>query len=272
MHVKELSDQTQKLIPCSPFILLDNRDEFFDRPTAAAHWWEANSDIYAPQDLKREERGTWIGVSKTGKAAVLVNYFERNPQISKISRGLLPRQFLESSLSPKSWIQAIKAQHKEELDNSGGFTLLVAQVFPSSIVNTRPRVEVEFLCNEQTELPSLKDGISLSLSNGSLSDTTWTKTAQAMSLANLLYSLSDASDFTQKALELLSTSGKVAPRDRFDVRHHIFIKPFSNDCCGTYGTRTQTVILVDQCGDLLYTEKDVQTGTLKTERIKLKLN
>lgn len=63
--------------PEFPFVLLSNRDEYFQRPTEPANLrYFDGFDVLLPLDLGRAEHGTWIGVSSTGKIAVLVNYRE----------------------------------------------------------------------------------------------------------------------------------------------------------------------------------------------------
>lgn len=66
--------------PDYPFLLLSNRDEYYARPTKGAHFrtLENGTQILAPLDLARTEHGTWIGVTTSGKIAVLVNYREED--------------------------------------------------------------------------------------------------------------------------------------------------------------------------------------------------
>jgi hypothetical protein len=66
--------------PHSPLILLSNRDEYLNRPTARADFWPApNDDVLGPRDLAREQHGSWIGITRTGRLAVLLNYRETKP-------------------------------------------------------------------------------------------------------------------------------------------------------------------------------------------------
>ncbi|KAI0477238.1 NRDE protein-domain-containing protein [Xylariaceae sp. FL0804] len=65
--------------PKYALIVLDNRDEYVLRPTSRPHWWThgaSGSRILSARDLHRRERGTWLGVSRAGRLAVLTNYHE----------------------------------------------------------------------------------------------------------------------------------------------------------------------------------------------------
>jgi len=51
--------------PRYKFIAAANRDEYIDRPTAPAAFWDHDSNILAGRDLARG--GTWLGVTKSAK-------------------------------------------------------------------------------------------------------------------------------------------------------------------------------------------------------------
>ena len=53
-------------------ILGANRDEFYDRPTAPADFWEDSPDILAGRDL--QGGGTWMGINRKGHFAALTNF------------------------------------------------------------------------------------------------------------------------------------------------------------------------------------------------------
>lgn len=65
-------------------ILADNRDEFVLRPTSRPHWWRYTDprgdgravDVLSARDLQRPERGTWLGITRSGLVAVLTNFRE----------------------------------------------------------------------------------------------------------------------------------------------------------------------------------------------------
>ena len=60
-----------RLHPDYPLVVAANRDEFHRRPTEPARWW-ADKSVLAGRDL--EAGGTWMGVNRRGRFAVVTNY------------------------------------------------------------------------------------------------------------------------------------------------------------------------------------------------------
>lgn len=106
-----------------PLILAANRDEFFERPTAPADFWEEAPEILAGRDLKAG--GTWLGITRQGRLAALTNY--RNPALHKPeapSRGELVSDYLRSSRAPGAYLDALAP--RAGLYN--GFSLLLGDL------------------------------------------------------------------------------------------------------------------------------------------------
>ncbi len=82
--------------PKYKLILIANRDEFHNRPTEKAHWWQdRNSEFLAGKDL--EGNGSWLGINRHGKFAALTNYRDPfNVKKNAPSRGHLGTNYLES--------------------------------------------------------------------------------------------------------------------------------------------------------------------------------
>lgn len=124
--------------PEYPLILCSNRDEFFARPTqlATVRDLENGTQILSPLDLGRQEHGTWIGVTSQGKVAMLLNYREKKWTTSKVSRGILPVEYLTSSLNDEDWYNTLNDNltasfstgDPVNLGDIGGFTLIYGKL------------------------------------------------------------------------------------------------------------------------------------------------
>lgn len=104
-----------------PLLVIANRDEFYARPTRAAHWWDDTPSIFAGRDL--QANGTWMGVDHQGRFAAVTNV--REPSVkhdAPRSRGDLPKNFLQGKLSAEDYLNRLLAI-KEDY---AGFNLLVA--------------------------------------------------------------------------------------------------------------------------------------------------
>ena len=103
-----------------PLVVAANRDEFHARPAAPAAFWDDRPGILAGRDL--EARGTWMGVSRSGKFAAVTNYRgAREPRAAE-SRGALVARFLENGHRPSQYIDALTPR----ASFYSGFNLLVA--------------------------------------------------------------------------------------------------------------------------------------------------
>lgn len=118
--------------PDYPYIILSNRDEFLKRPTAEAQWWDPpNEHVLGGRDLQREERGTWLGVTRQGRIAVLTNFREEGVEVSKgKSRGGLVNSYLmtpaHSDESPEDFVDRLIRD--TGIQDVGGFSLLFGQL------------------------------------------------------------------------------------------------------------------------------------------------
>ena len=95
----------------TPVCLISNRDEFYQRPSAALYAWE-NSPIIAGKDL--QSGGTWMGITASGRWAVLTNFRDASDKTQyPTSRGHLIQAFLESDLTPIRFAQALEKRQRD---------------------------------------------------------------------------------------------------------------------------------------------------------------
>jgi len=141
----------------TPLCLISNRDEFYQRPTQALYEWE-NSPIIAGQDL--QSGGTWMGVTASGRWAVITNFRDGQDQKSyPTSRGHILQDFLESELTPIRFAQELE---KKQCDYAG-FNLFVGD-----------REQAVYMSNRGEAPQVLAHGIYV-VSNGLLTEH-WEKT------------------------------------------------------------------------------------------------
>ncbi|KAI5948853.1 hypothetical protein KGF57_005251 [Candida theae] len=285
--------------PDYPFILLSNRDEFFRRPTAPAQFRQINDHekLLAPLDLARHEHGTWIGVTTTGKIAVLVNYRDMDTEstMKQVSRGVLPLSYLETTKSDDEWRDSFSMEMQNgnatlDLKNIGGFTLL----YGSLRVNPEDGVDhLNILSNkghhgrvfeksvqQSGGLNSISTKSTFGMSN-SLYNDPWKKVELGERMLKELISASVESSLTQD--QLVEECFKLLSHDTYDraimkqhdfdvkvlaLRNSIFIPPLKREGAEShlasigeyYGTRTQTIILVDRLGNLNYYERNLHSS------------
>lgn len=102
-----------------------NRDESWDRPTKPLDYWRCSDKHFAGgQDMVFDGDGqTWLGMSKEGKIAVLLNIIEaRSNELCKERRGFLIRNFLYSNMDGHSYLEECI---KPVSDHYKGFHLLL---------------------------------------------------------------------------------------------------------------------------------------------------
>ncbi|MHB2016247.1 MAG: NRDE family protein [Candidatus Xenobia bacterium] len=200
-------------------VVAGNRDEFLDRPSEPAHWWP---DILAGRDLLGG--GTWLGLSREGRIAVVTNVREpqRKPPADAPSRGGLVVDFLQGSLS------------MERLSETGnryaGFNL---------VFGTAARLS--WYCNRGGSMERIPAGVH-GLSNAQL-DTPWPKVVKARRMLeagipenpeDLLSRLADAEPASDTELP---DTGVGLELER--VLSPIFVRT------ARYGTRASTVVYMN---------------------------
>lgn len=165
-----------KVHPEHPLLLVANRDEFHARPAAPLAWWDDQPQLLAGRDL--QEGGSWLGVSRDGRAAAVTNV--RSPDVASrklLSRGRLVADFLAGTQSAETYGASLCST----ANDYGGFNLLLFDGRETRYLSNHP----------QFESRAVEPGVH-SLSNAQL-DTPWPKShvAQAAMHAWLARDLDD---------------------------------------------------------------------------------
>ena len=227
-------------LPDWPLVIVANRDEFHAREASAAAPWHDASEVVAGRDL--QAGGTWLGVTKQGRIALLTNYREpglKNPQAP--SRGRLVEHYLRGDMSAADYAQAIGAYAQEH----NGFNLLLADEAGVWYASNR----------SQDSGARLPPGI-VGLSNALL-DTPWPKLVRSREAVRQHLGAQQAPD-VDTLINIFQD--RVPPPDRelpetgLGVeRERRLASPFILD--PQYGTRCTSVILRHAQGHTLFYEQ-----------------
>ena len=227
-----------KFIEDYKLVFAANRDEFYNRSTDQAEFWNEYPDLLAGKDL--QAGGTWLGITKQGKFAAITNFRDlKNHRNDAPSRGNLTVDFLINDISPEEYYNKLKPS----LNNFNGFNLLIGNVD-----------QLCYFSNKTEDIQKLEPGIH-GISN-SILDTPWPKVEKSKhqlqrlieykkihpwEILNILDDTSPAKD------EELPDTGVGIELER--VLSPIFIKSEK------YGTRSSTIVTVDKQNNVRFVEK-----------------
>lgn len=225
--------------PDFPLIMAANRDEFFERPTAAASYWEDVPDLLAGRDLK--SGGTWMGVTRTGRIAAITNYRDlQHIKPDAPTRGALVADFLKTAEDPEPYLLSVA----ERGHRYNGFNLLVGT-----------GADLWYYSNYEGQVRRVDQGIH-GLSNALL-DTPWPKVEKGK---EALQSHIERQTFTDpdQLVAMLHDAERAPdeqlPQTGVPLEWERALSPMFIDT-PTYGTRSSGILLLDMHGTYTFHEK-----------------
>jgi uncharacterized protein with NRDE domain len=230
-------------------ILAANRDEFYNRPTAPLEYWSDHPDLLAGRDLKGN--GTWLGITRTGRFAAITNY--REPALHREnapSRGILIRDFLTGTASPKHYLEAVS----KKSNAYNGFNLIAGD--PSGFY---------YYSNRASRVRQLRPGL-YGISNH-LIDSAWPKIQRGKSLLQGQLSGRKKIDI-EKIWGILADRSLPADEELPDTgvglaRERILAPLFISS--PDYGTRSSSIVLMDYSGQTTFMERTFLNAANETK-------
>jgi len=222
-----------------PLIIIANRDEFYQRPTAPLCQWP-NSPIVAGQDL--EAGGTWLGITKSGRFSALTNI--RDPSLNRdnmLSRG----ELVTSYLTHLGTNQAFQTQLSQTANNYNGYNLVFGDHKKIYVFN-----------NATAQFETVDSGIH-GLSNAAL-NSPWPKVEWGKErLAAYLHNNEkiDASELANLLQDRTPALDKQLPETGVAIEIERVLSPlFIHHREMNYGTRCTSVLLFSANGEIEFTE------------------
>ena len=224
--------------PSYKLIIGANRDEFYNRPSESAHFWEEFPPMLAGRDSTAG--GTWLGITTAGRLGMITNYREIKSLMSDApSRGHLLVDYLSTDIGAEDYLNNLSSA--AHLYN--GFNLLLGDVD-----------NLFHYSNFGTGITKINPGIH-GLSNHLL-NTPWFKVTKG-----------------KKRMEELKKKELIMPEDIFALLRNEELSPddqlpetgldynrekaISSMFINTpdYGTKCSTAITVDYKGNVVFSEK-----------------
>ena len=182
-----------------------------NRPTAPAHWWNApHANVLGGRDLERSAQGTWLGITKQGRIALLTNFRDENERVvEERSRGEIAKSYLtlpmDSKDSPKDFARDLVERGGAK--GVGGFSLIFGQLrrnaktgltAPLGVISNRtPDAEgIIWIGGEDDDTQAW----TCSLSNSRYGDDEWPKVTNAEQLLKEAVKVSSGQGESQEQL------------------------------------------------------------------------
>ncbi len=224
--------------PQFDLILIHNRDEYYNRKSLPAQFWDDNRHLLAGKDLGSS--GTWLGITQTGQWAMVTNFRKKKILKSEqISRGMLVKNFLTSSLAPKDYLQNILSVK----NNYADFNLVVGN--PAGLYH---------LSSQQGQLLSLKPGV-YGLSNAFL-DTPWPKVSEGKK--KFLEIIQKKEGFEEDLFLLMKNTtpypDQTLPNTGMGIEVERLLSSLFVRAPG-YGTHSTTLLTISKKGEVHFIEK-----------------
>ncbi|XP_045173882.2 transport and Golgi organization 2 homolog isoform X2 [Mercenaria mercenaria] len=243
-------------------ILASNRDEYWPRPTDTAKFRDDSKWMGGADLVPGREGGTWLGISAVGKVAVLLNILAFQKPGAK-GRGSLVRDFLIGNELCEDYLDRISPS----VSQHNPFHLL--------LIDLKNDCNIHCLsyCQE-TQRTKKPPGVG-AVDNSKDIDVPWRKREEGEKIftnivrerghkdqqdklvENIIDLLNDKTQYfpDEKLAEQYKDVGLVTESDLITERSCMFV--FSPQ--EQYGTRTNTVILVDKHGNCDFIERTLHT-------------
>ncbi|KAF8651919.1 hypothetical protein AX16_004564 [Volvariella volvacea WC 439] len=266
--------------PDYALILGNNRDEYLNRPTTDAHFHNFESNAEAARSTPghvlsgRDERagGTWFGINRAGRVALLTNITEPPKEFSS-SRGYLVSSFLLSDSSHPLEDEVGKIIPRDA--QFAGFNLLL--LAPASQQRNEPLAfDAALITNHGSGGTLTSRPLSAAerrcggVSNGidGQGATEWPKVKHIThDFANVLHNLTPGmteSEIADRVFQVLAWRSPEAITERSHLRKTVHVAPLPitmgalpNPIADCYATRLSTVLLIRRNGQVLFIERDI---------------
>ncbi|XP_054166636.1 transport and Golgi organization protein 2 homolog [Oppia nitens] len=237
-------------------IVVSIRDEYYSRPALPLSHID---DIIGGRDLEKgREGGTWLAMNTNGRIAALLNILEPHSDISpdKKSRGFLVIDYLQSNYNPRQHLDQIS----EKAFDYNGFRMIAIHVKSDSI-------DMSVLSKFDRKPIQLKSGV-YAFGNNRIEGKLWPKVENGRQkfeqIVNKYKKITEKKELVESLFDFLSDTTRYELDEQMSSQGND--KPIEtlksmnalNVMISGYGSRTRSVILVDNQLNVEFIEKTMK--------------
>ncbi len=252
-------------------VLAMNRDEVLSRPTQQASWGEGDGDFLGGRDLEKgREGGTWMGVDRRGRLAMLTNIFTGGAfDPTGLARGDLVPNFLRKPDSPREYLDNFVREKRDckynpfnlcllQMDADGVYRGQYMCRGKSKVEEGPSSLAQEFfgLSNHPASSPFLKTKAGLEAFKSVVSANNDPACRDSL-LDGLVSVMSDRQKHQPdpQVTKQARDAGQDFDEWRLSAGFAVYV-----DIGGVYGTRQQTFVLVDYDRNVTFVERSRAVG------------
>ncbi|GAB6030101.1 hypothetical protein CHUAL_005780 [Chamberlinius hualienensis] len=248
-------------------ILINNRDEEFERPTLKCDFWKEFPYVIGGRDaFPGKEGGTWLGLSNKGRIGILLNILQPVSEINAQAkgRGGLVSNYLTSDVSCKDYLNSIY----EERHLYNNFNLVTIDAKPPF-----GDFKIGHYSNLNDEPPEYFSPAGIYGVGNCHASTPWKKIVYGKEKFTKICAefpkTSDKDELVCRLLDLLTDTTRHFPDPQLikqgkgkseSVLESMSALSFNIPQI-KYGTRTNSVILIDGQGNVDFVERTMEDNT-----------
>ena len=242
-------------------VVAANRDEYYSRPSKEASFVDEN--LVCGLDMQTGvEGGTWLGMSRTGKVGFLTNILVKQQSPEKTARGRIVRDYLECGYNHEEYIEKYLVGKNHRMFNFVGMNLHDNGRYFASYYGKSEKDKCTPMSSDSVHVVACT-----ALNNK------WKKKQRVRELFENSLVIEKSPRETSHVIfsKVISDSTNLHPDEGVLAQApsdftESFLCRYSSVCINEikhYGTRTQTVILVDQNNKVYFSERNRDTHLSK---------
>ncbi|KAI1292009.1 Transport and Golgi organization protein 2 -like protein [Halotydeus destructor] len=253
-----------------PLIVTNIRDEYFMRPTRTCQFWNSNPNIIGGMDLEEGRvGGTWFAMNKSGKIGALLNMLQPIDEIvpGKRHRGFLVTNYLESQSSGPNYLDGLIHNGKQFAD----FLMVTIDVKNSNHSNSL----MSFYTNMgQQDMPVVLGHSGFYTFSNNVPHKPWIKTIVGRKLfENIVVrnrTVKRKRNLIRELFGMMSDQTEFFPDEQLMIDGRGYYDEYLRGLSAInvkipeagFGSRTQSVVLVDKKGNVDFIERTFEENVL----------